>query len=317
MFYLAAFCEATDDPLALEMAARPPSDVGLLDYEELREDSGLRIEARNLGLTYPGSSTPVLQNVNLTIEPGTTLAICGYNGAGKTTLAKALMGLYDHTGSLLFNGRPMEAYDPHSIHKRTSCLFQDFSRYSFTLRENVGVGEVKRMDDTPGIEAAIERGGADVVLKKVGMAGRLSRSGVPDASAGGGSDGVTFEAPKQSGPSGFMGGSSWASIDFKRGPPGGGRGGRGGGGGPGRGGPGGPGGKGPPPGFPPPDFAGGDLPPMPPPPAEDGVPPWLASGGGGEEGEEKVAALSGGQWQRVALSRAFLRSDEADLVVFE
>lgn len=65
------------------------------------------------------------------------------------------------------------------------------------------------------------------------------------------------------------------------------------------------------PGRPPPAFGV-------PPPGFDGQPPDMPNGSTGNgPGDDKGLALSSGQWQRVALSRAFLRADEADLVVFE
>ncbi|KAI9633149.1 P-loop containing nucleoside triphosphate hydrolase protein [Dioszegia hungarica] len=137
----------------------------------------MELVARGLGYRYPGTSKDVLHDINLTIKPGTTFAIVGVNGGGKTTLVKALMGLYDHQGSLFLNGHPMAAYDPVTVHRRTSCLFQDFCKYSFSLRENVGIGNVSKVEDGEAVSDAIERGGARGVLGKVGMEGKLNRSG--------------------------------------------------------------------------------------------------------------------------------------------
>ena len=59
--------------------------VEMLDYEAYRLEGGMRIEARNVGFTYPGAEKPVLENINLVIEPGTTLAIVGFNGGGESS----------------------------------------------------------------------------------------------------------------------------------------------------------------------------------------------------------------------------------------
>ncbi|KAL7424591.1 hypothetical protein Q5752_000275 [Cryptotrichosporon argae] len=293
VFYFAAFCEAVDH--AERARAGDPNKI---DYETVRTDGGMRIEAVNLGFTYPGTDRPVLRNINLTVEPGQTLAIVGFNGGGKTTLVKALMGLYDHSGSLRINGVPTEQIDPTTLHRRTSCLFQDFGKYSLSLRENVGLGDVDRIDDTEAIERAIVRGGAEGVRDKVGLDGALNRHGVPDTlGAGDGGDVV---------------GNAGGEEDL--GPPPGRKGGPGGGGRGGKGGKGGKGGRG--------GFGGGRLGSGPPPGPPDGMPPpgdlmpdALAIFDR-KVGDNKTA-LSGGQWQRVALSRAFLRADEADLVVFD
>jgi ABC-type transport system involved in cytochrome bd biosynthesis fused ATPase/permease subunit len=54
-----------------------------IDYEQTRTRRGMKIQAQNLTFKYPGESTPTLKNINLTIEPGESLAIVGYNGSGE------------------------------------------------------------------------------------------------------------------------------------------------------------------------------------------------------------------------------------------
>jgi ABC-type multidrug transport system fused ATPase/permease subunit len=91
IFYMAAFFEMmrvteklnTVGRRGLTSAADGPVD--LLDYEAYRVEGGMKIEARNVGFTYPGAEKPVLENINLVIEPGTTLAIVGFNGGGERT----------------------------------------------------------------------------------------------------------------------------------------------------------------------------------------------------------------------------------------
>lgn len=116
---------------------------------------------------------------------------------GKTTLVKVLMGLYDHQGELLINDQPIERFSPNQIHARTTCCFQDHSKYSLTLRENVGIGNVIKIKDDKAIHSAIVKGGATAVEAKVGLEGKLNRTGVPDASLGGGeADFPTEAAPE-------------------------------------------------------------------------------------------------------------------------
>ncbi|MCI7146065.1 MAG: ATP-binding cassette domain-containing protein [Clostridiales bacterium] len=73
-------------------------------------------EIRNLSFSYPGSSRgKALDNVNLTIERGEYLTVCGKSGSGKTTLLRHLKSvLAPHgklTGEILFNGRPLQDAD--------------------------------------------------------------------------------------------------------------------------------------------------------------------------------------------------------------
>lgn len=124
----------------------------------------MRFETRNLGVTYAGHQHPALRNINLTIKAGETLALVGFNGSGKTTLAKALLGVHGHTGTLLINGIPQTDYKPSSLFARMSCIFQDYRRYSSTLRNNIGLGMIACVDDDDVMMNALVRGGATSLL---------------------------------------------------------------------------------------------------------------------------------------------------------
>ncbi len=244
MFYMAAYFEALEVKKLMDtrgrrgllaMGARGVS-ADTVDYESTRQPGGMRIEARNLGFTYPGMKTPVLRDINLVVEPGTTLAIVGFNGggecneqrrsrprlnftassSGKTTLVKVLMGLYDHTGELVINGHPASAYSPAQLHARTTVCFQDHAKYSLTLRENVGIGSIPLIDSDIDIRRAIDKGGAEGILKRIGLEGRLDRHGVPDAA---GRDGPGGEGGGGGQEAGEMGGPDGGPEGFGDGPP--------------------------------------------------------------------------------------------------
>lgn len=119
------------------------------------------IEFRDVSFRYPGCDLDVLRNINLTVSPGEHIALVGLNGAGKTTLIKLLTRLYDPTeGRVLLDGVDLRDYDLHSLHQQFSVVFQDFVRYQFTVRENIGFGQVDALDDSDRIAEAAERGGA-------------------------------------------------------------------------------------------------------------------------------------------------------------
>ena len=208
------------------------------------------------------------------------------------------MRRYDHEGELKINNHPARAFSPAQLHNRTSCLFQDFSRFNLTLRENIGLGNVPKMDVDAELEQAIVRGGAEAIKEKLGLERLLDKSGVPDSTASGeGGSGAADAVPADEDDDGPGRGPP---------PPGAMRG--GGPGGRGRGGPPMGSGRGPPPGMPPMSMG--------PPGGPDLLSIWMGDKGKKQK-IDKGAALSGGQWQRVALARAFLRADQADLVVFE
>ncbi len=126
------------------------------------------IEFRNVSFCYPGSDTFVLRNINLHIQPSERIALVGLNGAGKTTLIKLLTRLYDPTeGQILLDGVDLREYDLTSLHQCFGVIFQDFVRYQFTVRENIGFGQVDALDDLDRIKDAADRGGADSIVEKM------------------------------------------------------------------------------------------------------------------------------------------------------
>jgi ATP-binding cassette, subfamily B, bacterial len=136
------------------------------------------LEFRNVSFRYPGREGWALHNVNLQIRPGEKIALVGPNGAGKTTLIKLLTRLYDPTeGQILLDGVDLRDYDPDQLRLRIGVIFQDFVKYQLSARENIGFGQINRLDDQPRIDDAAERGGADTVVAELseGMDTMLGR----------------------------------------------------------------------------------------------------------------------------------------------
>ncbi len=124
------------------------------------------IEFRHVSFRYPGSENYVLRDINLHICPGERIALVGLNGAGKTTLIKLLTRLYDPTeGLVLLDGVDLREYDLVSLHQRFGVIFQDYVRYQFTVRENIGFGQVDALEDFSRVQDAAERGGAAPIIE--------------------------------------------------------------------------------------------------------------------------------------------------------
>jgi ATP-binding cassette subfamily B protein len=95
------------------------------------------IRFRRVTFAYPGG-TPVLDDFDLTVPAGSSLAIVGQNGAGKTTLAKLLCRLYDpQSGSIEVDGVDLRSLDLLTWRSRLAAVFQDFVRFERPLRDNV------------------------------------------------------------------------------------------------------------------------------------------------------------------------------------
>jgi ABC-type multidrug transport system fused ATPase/permease subunit len=117
---------------AMATAGRLPSGTVGADRRPARE-----LRFRNVTFAYPGGAT-VLDNFDLTIPAGSSLAIVGQNGAGKTTLAKLLCRLYDPQGGVIeADGTDLRELDLASWRSRLTAVFQDFMRLELPLRDNV------------------------------------------------------------------------------------------------------------------------------------------------------------------------------------
>jgi ATP-binding cassette subfamily B protein len=126
--------------------------------------TGIRLES--VSFTYPGQEEPVVQDVDLHLPAGSTVAIVGENGAGKTTLAKLLTSMYTPSeGRILVDGTDLTTLPPDRWRERTTAVFQDYLRLNMTARRVVGVGDLPRMDDEEAIGAALVKGGSDGLVK--------------------------------------------------------------------------------------------------------------------------------------------------------
>lgn len=110
----------------------------------------------------------VLHNLSFDVKKGETVALVGMNGSGKTTLVKLLIGLFTPTkGKLQFFGKPYDQQTKGALIKKVGMFFQDFYIFHASLRENVGFGDVKNLNDTNRILHAMQKGGAEKLLSKL------------------------------------------------------------------------------------------------------------------------------------------------------
>ncbi|MBI1967520.1 MAG: ABC transporter ATP-binding protein [Gemmatimonadetes bacterium] len=141
-------------------------------------------EFRDVGFRYPGSERWAVRHLTFTVTPGERLALVGENGAGKTTLVKLLARLYDpDEGRILLDAVDLKDYDLASLRKNIGVIFQDFVRYDFILKENIGVSQVEALDDDARLREAARRSLADAVAARLEkgfdqMLGRRFEGGV-------------------------------------------------------------------------------------------------------------------------------------------
>lgn len=100
------------------------------------------VTAKNLTYTYPGSTTPALENVNFTIAPGETVAIVGAIGSGKSTLANALPRLLDiESGQLFLDGLDITKIPLADLRGAIAYVPQDSFLFSTTIKNNIRYGD--------------------------------------------------------------------------------------------------------------------------------------------------------------------------------
>ena len=106
---------------------------------ELPSGSG-RVEFRNVGFGYT-AGTPVIKDLSLVAEPGTTVAIVGTTGAGKTTLVNLLMRFYDvEVGQILLDGVDIRQVSRGSLRSRIGVVLQDTWLFGATIADNIAYG---------------------------------------------------------------------------------------------------------------------------------------------------------------------------------
>lgn len=136
-----------------------------------------RIETAGLTFSYPGTTTPALSDVDITLGAGEVVALVGGNGSGKTTLAKLLAGLYRPDGGrICWDGRDTAAFRAASLRERVTVLFQDFVRYALSGTDNIRLGRIADPADPARVGAAATDAGALGFLERLpqGLATPLS-----------------------------------------------------------------------------------------------------------------------------------------------
>jgi ATP-binding cassette subfamily B protein len=122
-------------------AALPWPPIGSVTFEDVQFNYPTRPDA------------PALKGLDLTIEPGETVAIVGPSGAGKSTVFSLLLRYYDPvSGSIRVDGVDLRDADPSALRSRIAIVPQDTTIFAASARENIGFGRPDASN--PEIEAA-------------------------------------------------------------------------------------------------------------------------------------------------------------------
>jgi ATP-binding cassette subfamily B protein len=137
---------------------------------------GIRLD--HVAFSYPGSTRSVLDDIDLFLPAGATVAIVGENGSGKTTLVKLLARMYEPTGGkILVDSVDLQSIPIEEWRPRLSAGFQDFVRFELLVRDSIGAGDVSGSPTDARLTTALERAVASDLLASLdaGLDSQLGR----------------------------------------------------------------------------------------------------------------------------------------------
>jgi subfamily B ATP-binding cassette protein MsbA len=113
------------------------------------------LEVVNLSFSYPSVEKRALQNINLAIRAGETVALVGSSGSGKTTLASLVPRFYEpDSGQLLLDGKPLADYALPVLRQQIALVSQDVVLFNDTVAANIAYGALNQVSRAQVIEAA-------------------------------------------------------------------------------------------------------------------------------------------------------------------
>jgi ATP-binding cassette subfamily B protein len=115
--------------------------------------AGGRLELVDVGFRFPESDQWALRHVNVTVEPGETLALVGSTGSGKSVLAGLMSRLYDVTeGQIRIDGQDIREFSLQALRQTVATAFEDPTLFSMSVSENLRLG---RGADNPATDEEV------------------------------------------------------------------------------------------------------------------------------------------------------------------
>lgn len=119
-----------------------------------------------VSFTYPRGGEPVLSDLELRVEPGTTVGIVGTTGSGKSTLIKLLLRFYDpQTGVVTLDGQDLKSLRLDGLRRKVGLVSQDVFLFDGTVAENLRYGTFEAAPEA--LEAVIRQAAVDEFLERL------------------------------------------------------------------------------------------------------------------------------------------------------
>lgn len=110
-------------------------------------DQDITITFDHVYFQYPNQTQWILEDLNFTIQANEKVALVGSNGAGKSTIVKLILGFYVPVkGSVYVNGIDTRDIDVEDLYKHVTGIFQDTTKLSYTIAENVSMQDISCTD---------------------------------------------------------------------------------------------------------------------------------------------------------------------------
>lgn len=120
----------------------------------------------DVSFKYTGSDNYALKDINISFNTSETICLVGENGSGKSTFVKLLLRIYDPTqGRVLLDNIDLREYDINELRKFFGVLFQDYVKFSDSVHNCIGFGNVDKMQNGKDIEKAAQITGANKFIE--------------------------------------------------------------------------------------------------------------------------------------------------------
>ena len=162
----------------VEDVMKYPEDHRESEKEILQGKLGGLLEMKHVTFGYSPIQPPLIEDFNLRVEPGHSVALVGPSGCGKSTLAKLISGLYKPwSGEILFDGRPIESIPNEELTNSVAVIDQNVVLFDDTIAQNIRMWDPSIEDFTLMMACNDAEIRADIVSRPEGFDTKIVKGG--------------------------------------------------------------------------------------------------------------------------------------------
>lgn len=148
------------------------------NYELTGKEEEGTIEFKDVSFHYPDDQGNVLENINLRINQGETIAIVGATGSGKSTLVNLITRFYDvSSGNLLVDGVDVKDYHQHDLREKIAICLQKSEMFAGSIADNIRWGKMDASDEEVKEAAEIAQAAEFIETKGDGYNEKVEEKG--------------------------------------------------------------------------------------------------------------------------------------------